>query len=371
MNNSFDQKYRPIQLSDMIGQERIIKAITKQAEQDKFGHAYLFAGHFGAGKTTSARLLATLMTCENKKNQTRPCTTCPSCIAIHNGQSPDVIEIDAASNRGIDDVREIKKDAYVAPHVLRKKIYILDEAHKLSPDAWNALLKVLEEPPSFVAFIFCTTEAKKVPAPIRSRCRSYLFTPIPATAIASRLLQVAKKENFVLEEAAAQDLGRLSSGSLRNGLIMLEDMSIVTEGKVTMQAIHDHFGVPERRLIYNIINLIGNQDVVGVFETVDNLLIAGADVRTIAMEISEAFRLATLISTCGKNSPLVDITTEEKELLQTFVNKVNRTGLVGIAKSFGKIDREIELNINSRWILEAALLSCITNVGTEAGKVKI
>ena len=366
---AYYQKYRPIQLSDLIGQERTIEAITKQAEQDQFSHAYLLAGHFGAGKTTIARILATLLTCE-KRIGASVCGLCDSCKAIHEGQCVDVVELDAATNGGVEDARVLKGDAYYAPQQLKKKVFIIDEAHMLSVAAWNALLKVIEEPPSFVAFIFCTTETAKVPKTILSRCQRYLFTSVVVSALVRRLQQVAKVEKLILSEPAAFDLARMANGSVRDALSMLQSVSLLSGGQVTEKTIRDHFGLPEKQIVYELASIVADRNAAAIIETVSELLLAGVDVRSIVQELSEVFRNAMVVDACGKDSKLIEASESEKEILSQLANKFGRSGLLHVAASLARIDQEIALNINARWTLEAALIRCILYGHNEVAKTK-
>ena len=368
-NKAFFLKYRPIQLKDLVGQERVVKALSKQAEKGQYSHAYLLSGQVGSGKTTIARILASLMTCEHKTDGF-VCATCETCRSIHEGQCVDVIEIDAASNRGIGEARLIKDGAYYAPQSLSRKIYIIDECHALTAFAWDALLKIVEEPPAYIVFIFCTTGAGKVPPAILSRCQRYTFGRVPTDKIVPRLGQVAKRENFAFDEAASLEIARMANGSMRDALSMLEAVSVPSGGQVSVAAVREHFGLPEKQVIYELSEMIANRDAVGLMSLVNDLLLAGVECRAIAVEISDILRNALVFEACGKDSKLLEVNNEEKGILQQLANKLGRTGLIQISRNMGRIDQELALNINARWILEAQLLHCISYVSSEVAKTK-
>lgn len=362
---TFDLKYRPVQIADVIGQEAICASLTQQARANRLHKAYLLAGHLGSGKTTVARIIATLLNCQDRKGDV-VCGKCRACLLIHAGGCPDVMEVDAASNGGVDEARSIKERAYSAPQEFEHKVYIIDEAHMLTTAAWNALLKVVEEPPPFSTFIFATTEQHKVIPTIRSRCRSYLFQGVPGDLIANRLKQVAEKEKVDLDEAAALGLGNLADGSLRDGLKFLEEASVVGKNKVTEQLLRDLFGLPERSVILSMVTSIVSGNAAPLLLAADDLIRHGADVRAVMYGISETFRNILVLET-GADA-LANVSKGEREVLYGLSKKLSRNCLINLAKLLGRIDKEIQLNINPRLVLEAALLHCVNYVTQDVAK---
>ncbi|MCK9433911.1 MAG: DNA polymerase III subunit gamma/tau [Candidatus Cloacimonetes bacterium] len=368
MEKHFTRKYRPIQLTDVIGQEKVVKALTKQAEKNALSQAFLFAGHWGSGKTTMARIVAKILTCEDVKGAVA-CGKCRSCTSIHSGYCPDVAEIDAGSTGGIEKARAIKQDAQTAPQELSRKIYILDEAHKLTEAAWNALLKVVEEPPPYVTFIFCTTDHRKVPNTIVSRCRRYQFKGISKTDITKRLKQVSDREQIKTDPTALSYIAEMSQGAMRDAFELLEDVAIVTDNDVTEAQVREYFGVPENRLLYRIAKKVAEGDASGIMMDVDDLIMANSNVRLVATQLAGVFRNAMIFDVCGPDSKLLDIDDSEKEILSFVAKNLKRQGLVKIGQILGRVERDLEANLEERYALEAALISCILIVNNEANKL--
>ena len=351
-------KNRSIQITDIVGQERIVNFIKKQAENDSFGHAYLFSGQFGSGKTSIARILAALMTCENRKKHL-VCGKCRSCIAIHDGHCVDVYEVDAASKRGIDDARKIRETAYYAPQEFKKKIYVIDECHMLTNEAWNAMLKIIEEPPPYVVFIFCTTDHRKVPLTIMSRCQRFVFTQIANQDIVAHLRKIAKDEKVTIDDASLLNIARVSRGSMRDAIGNLEQLSIALNNNIKTKDTLNYFGVPDDNVIYEMIQCIANNDASGLLGKVDVLIQSGVEIKTILSDISRILRNVFIYQICGADSKLLNIIEQEKDAISKIGEKIDQSSLVKIAGSFGRIEKDINFNINDRWILEAALINCL------------
>ncbi|MBQ3153833.1 MAG: DNA polymerase III subunit gamma/tau, partial [Clostridia bacterium] len=246
MYQALYRKWRPRTFDEISGQEHITKILRMQCEENRVSHAYLFCGTRGTGKTSTAKILAKAINCDNPVNG-NPCNCCYACTSIDSGTATDVLEIDAASNNGVDDIRELRDEVVYPPSVLKKRVYIIDEVHMLSSGAFNALLKTLEEPPEYIAFILATTELNKLPATIISRCIRFDFNRLSEEIIADRLRYVAKEENIPLGEGAAELLSRLADGALRDGLSILEACtSGVGEGHaVTAQSVRDRLGIAD------------------------------------------------------------------------------------------------------------------------------
>lgn len=221
MHQAFYRKYRPRIFDDVCGQEHITSVLKYEASQGRVSHAYLFCGSRGTGKTTCAKILAKAVNCENPKDG-NPCGECPSCRAIDSGSATDVVEMDAASNNGVDSIRELRDEVVYTPSMLKKRVYIIDEVHMLSVSAFNALLKTLEEPPEYVVFILATTELQKLPATIISRCQRFDFRRIAVGDIVGRLMYIAGQENIVLERDAAQRIARMAEGGMRDAVSLFE-----------------------------------------------------------------------------------------------------------------------------------------------------
>ena len=257
---SLYRKYRPARFEDMFGQEHIRTVLKRQCETGKVSHAYLFCGTRGTGKTTSAKILAKAVNCENPQNG-EPCGKCASCISIDNGTATDVIELDAASNNGVDDIRDICEQVVYPPASLKKRVYIIDEVHMLSAGAYNALLKTLEEPPEHVIFILATTELQKIPPTILSRCQRFEFRRIQPEDITACLLSVAGKENINLEKNAAELLAELADGSMRDSLSLLESCVAAGNGDaITVETVSRQLGIAQDGTVAGILKAVAAHD---------------------------------------------------------------------------------------------------------------
>ena len=335
-----------------------MNTIKKQASKNNFSHAYLLCGQFGGGKTSIARIIAKLMTCTDKKEDV-VCGKCKACTSIHEGYCVDVYEIDAASKRGIDDARKIRDTAKYSPQEFAKKVYVIDECHMLTNEAWNALLKTIEEPPSFVTFIFCTTDHRKVPNTIMSRCQRFNFSQISTKDIVNRLQDICKKEKIKLDDEMAVAIAKLSKGSLRDAINYLEQIATVKDNNISGNDVLEYLGVPEEKLSYEIVGYMLSQDAASLLSKVDDVLKAGIEAKTILYEITDVLRNVFICKTCGKESKLLNVLEGEKKILGEFSDKFNVNSLTKIAGALYRIEKDITLNINERWVLEAALINCL------------
>ena len=242
MYQALYRKYRPQTFDDVVGQLAVTQTLKTQLQSGRLSHAYLFTGSRGTGKTSSAKILAKAVNCENPQDG-NPCNCCPSCRAIDSGSCMDVLEIDAASNNGVDNVRDLRDDAVYTPSQVKMRVYIIDEVHMLSISAFNALLKIIEEPPEHLLFILATTELHKVPATILSRCQRFSFRRISQEDIAARLQYVAYQENIELDDSAARVLARLADGGMRDGLSLLDQCASATTGDLTAEKVYACLGI--------------------------------------------------------------------------------------------------------------------------------
>ena len=256
MYQALYRKYRPQTFDDVVGQMAVTQTLKTQLLSGKMSHAYLFTGSRGTGKTSSAKILAKAVNCENPQGG-NPCNCCNACRAIDSGSCMDVLEIDAASNNGVDNVRDLRDDAIYSPSQVRMRVYIIDEVHMLSLSAFNALLKIIEEPPEHLLFILATTELHKVPATILSRCQRFSFRRISQEDIAARLQYVAYQENIDLDHSAAKVLARLADGGMRDGLSLLDQCASATTGELNAEIIATHFNF-SRSYIQNLFSSVMN-----------------------------------------------------------------------------------------------------------------
>ncbi|MCA9408784.1 MAG: DNA polymerase III subunit gamma/tau [Candidatus Omnitrophica bacterium] len=309
------RKHRPQTFADVIGQEHITQLLKKAIENNKIAHAYLFCGPRGIGKTSCARILAMCLNCENGP-KTNPDTKSFICQEIAKGTSFDVLEIDGASNRGIDEIRTLRENAKFAPSYGRFKIYIVDEVHMLTTEAFNALLKTLEEPPEHVKFIFATTDPNKVPATILSRCQRFDFKRISINTIVEHLTEISRRENFEIDQEALFAISKAAQGSFRDALSILDQLSALSDRKIAAEDVFSMLGLVETQLLFNLVDAIGEKNTVKSFEVFDEIVDKGKDVKQLMKDITEHFRHLMIIKVGGKAlGKLVDYPVAIKELL--------------------------------------------------------
>ena len=288
-------KYRPTTFADVISQEHVTRTLRNALDRQRIAQAYLFAGPRGSGKTTTARILARALNCDRGVSG-EPCCECDNCIAIATGRSLDVMEIDAASNRGIDDIKELRETVKYAPAQGRFKVYIVDEVHQLSKDAFNAFLKTLEEPPSGVVFVLATTEPHRILATILSRCQRFDFRPIPLAEIRDRLVWIAERETIRLEEEAAFAIAKKADGSLRDALSLLDQVVAFGGDDVSLEAIHRLIGIPDEERYLELTKLLAAGDAGQTLSFVRQLRSEGYDLEEFYVGLLEHLRNCLLFA---------------------------------------------------------------------------
>lgn len=298
MYQALYRKWRPKTFADVVGQEHITETLQRQVAEGRLSHAYLFTGTRGTGKTTCAKILARAVNCEHPENG-NPCNRCPSCLGIESGRLLDVVELDAASNNGVDSVRALRDEAIYSPAQVKKRVYIVDEVHMLSTPAFNALLKILEEPPEHLMFILATTELHKVPATILSRCQRFAFRRILPQDIVSRLNYIAGQEHIDLKEDGAALLARLSDGALRDALSLL-DQCAAAGGAIDAPAVLDALGLAGNVQTAQLMELILSRDTRGALALLGKLYDGGKDVGAVLGELSTLSRELLISATAGE-----------------------------------------------------------------------
>lgn len=298
MYRAFYRKYRPSTFTDVVGQEHITKTLENAVKSGKTSHAYLFTGSRGTGKTSCAKILSKAVNCLNPIDG-NPCNECEICRGIDNGSILDIIEIDAASNNGVDNIRDLREEANFTPANAKYRVYIIDEVHMLSIGAFNALLKTLEEPPAHVIFILATTEVHKLPSTILSRCQRFDFKRIPPEAIAERLKEVAIKENLTLSDDGAMLIARIADGAMRDALSLLDRCSSV-EGTIDSAAVASSAGLAGREYIFELCDCIIEKDAAKALEIVNRLYNDSCDMERLVIELTSHFR-NLMVSKAVKN----------------------------------------------------------------------
>jgi len=309
------RRYRPQTPAEVYGQDHVMRALTGAIREGRLHHAFLFCGPRGTGKTSTARILAKMVNCENGPTA-EPCGTCSQCVAIREGQHLDVVEIDAASHGGVDDARELRERAPTAPAMGREKVYIIDEAQRLSREAFDALLKVFEEPPEGVRFVLATTEPHKMPATIVGRCQRFDFRRHTVELLSEHLQKVAAAEGVKLLPSAAHSIARRAEGSARDALSLLDQASLMGGTEVDDEVIGVLLGVPRAEVQHEIADAVAVGDVRATFEIVNRLVQDGQDLRNVTSETLAHFRNLMLVKTAPGQEDLLDVSADAYEHLR-------------------------------------------------------
>lgn len=311
------RRYRSGTFDEVVGQNHVAQTLKRAIESGRIAHAFMFCGTRGTGKTSMARILARALNCETSKAPTTtPCGECRSCQAIARGEDIDVIEIDAASNRGIDEVRRIIENSRLAPARSRYKVYIIDEVHAMSKDAFNALLKVLEEPASHVKFILATTEPEKVLPTILSRCQRYDFHNIPTREIAAHLKTICEREGVAADEDALILIAKAGAGSMRDSLSVLDRLLSAGEKTLTIEMIEQMLGMPRSQLIFDLVQHIGEGDTKAALSLSNQIVFQGLSMDSLLASLIDHLRNLLVVRTCGVKSDLVEVFGVSQEELE-------------------------------------------------------
>jgi DNA polymerase-3 subunit gamma/tau len=338
MSQALYLKYRPAHFDDMVGQEHVIQTLRNAIASGRLGHAYLFSGTRGSGKTTTARLLAKAFNCTEPNPMQRPCNRCANCVAVNEGRFLDLIEIDAASNTGVDDVRELRDKIQFAPNEGRYKVYIIDEVHMMSNAAFNALLKTLEEPPAHAIFILATTEEYKLPATVLSRCQRHTFRRIPLARILERLQAICQREGVQVEPAALQIVAHHATGSLRDALSLLDQLILSPETIVTAERAQQVLGITQHQGIQDLTNALAQQDLTAGLQIINQTVDEGADPRQFARQMTDHLRNLLLVR--AGSGQVVETTSEQKAVLEAQAKQISPAQLLHALNTFDEAARE-------------------------------
>lgn len=347
--------WRPQRFMEVVGQEKTVTALRNAVRESRLSHAYLFSGPRGTGKTSIAKIIAKAVNCTNLE-QGEPCNQCSSCNDINNGNFMDVIEIDAASNRGIDEIRDLREKVRVLPAQGKHKVYIIDEVHMLTTEAFNALLKTLEEPPESVIFILATTELQKIPATIRSRCQSYNFRRLGTTEIISRLEEVAQSDGIKLDQDALSIIARRANGGLRDALSTLDQVYSYKGREVSKEDVLEVLGLVDDVFLARLVDAAINRDTGAVIDMLGRALSQGKEAQQLAREASLYLRDLLLYLVIGEQAEWSVISEESRPWLVQQKTKTNKTQILKALKILTDTSDKLRFSEGQKFMLELAFL---------------
>ena len=350
------RKFRPQEFEDVKGQDHIVTTLKNQIKADRIGHAYLFCGTRGTGKTTVAKIFAKAVNCEHPVDGS-PCGECAICKAIAEGSSMNVIEIDAASNNGVDNIRQIREEVTYRPTEGRFKVYIIDEVHMLSAGAFNALLKTLEEPPSYVIFILATTEAHKIPITILSRCQRYDFHRISIDTIASRLMDLMIEEKVDVEERAIRYVAKAGDGSMRDALSLLDQCIAFHLGEtLTYENVLEVLGAVDTEIFSRLLRQIINKDITGAIGTLDTLVDEGREMGQMVNDFTWYLRNLLLMQSSDDMEEVLDMSKEKIAALKEEAQLVKPEVLMRYIRIFSELGNQVKYATQKRILIEIAII---------------
>ena len=350
------RKFRPDEFEDVKGQDAIVRTLKNQINADRIGHAYLFCGTRGTGKTTVAKIFAKAVNCEHPVDGS-PCGECAMCKSIAAGTSMNVIEIDAASNNGVDNIREIREEVTYRPTEGKYKVYIIDEVHMLSIGAFNALLKTLEEPPEYVIFILATTEAHKIPITILSRCQRYDFKRISIETIAARLRELIDKEGWDVEDKAVRYIAKMADGSMRDSLSLLDQCAAFYMNEtLTYDHVLEVLGAVDTEVFSRLLRQLLAMDVHQVIETVDELVMQGRELTQLAADFTWYLRNLLLVKSSDNMEDVLDVSSENLALLKEEAQMIDSDTLIRYIRIFSDLTNQLKYATQKRVLLEVTLI---------------
>lgn len=358
MYQALYRKWRPKTFDEVIGQEHITETLKNQVRTGHLSHAYIFIGTRGTGKTTCARILAKAVNCENPIDG-NPCNRCRYCRGIDDGSILDIVELDAASNTGVDNVRDLKEEAIFSPAAAKKRVYIIDEVHMLSMQAFNALLKIIEEPPEHLMFILATTELQKVPATILSRCQRHSFRRIPTERLAAYLQEIAARESLQLEPEAAVQIGRLAEGGVRDALSILDQCS--AGGRITVNTVFETMGLSGNRNLVELLQVILRHDSASALRLFQQIWLDGKEPATFLGELNGLLRDVMIVKAAGAGAEELISGNYERDDLNSFARSMTAEEILYCADTMQSALSRIRTVRNPRIVAELCIVSLCDN----------
>ncbi|QGJ72098.1 DNA polymerase III, subunit gamma and tau [Planctomycetales bacterium 10988] len=349
------RRYRPQSFADLVGQQSVIQALSNAIRSHRVAHAYLFTGARGVGKTSTARVLAKALNCE-QGTSTEPCNQCETCKSISIGQDVDVIEIDGASNRGIDEIRTLRQNANVRPSRSRYKIYIIDEVHMLTREAFNALLKTLEEPPEHVKFFFCTTEPEKIPITILSRCQRFDFAGIRTTRIAERLAQIAASENATVEPEAMQALARRAAGSMRDAQSLLDQLLAFGGETITASDVHQMLGTASDERIGSMVDCFVSNNPQKILAEIEASVEEGVDLGQLVDQLLGYLRDAMVAASGGSTESFLFSSPDQFQRVQEQAKELGLDSILNMMQLLSETKTKLRFTTQTRVLVELSLV---------------
>src|SRR5271165_1335197 len=354
------RKYRPQKFSDVIGQEHVTRTLKNAIAQERIAHGYIFSGHRGIGKTTVARILAMALNCRSSdKPVAEPCGICDSCTEIRNGNSVDVIEIDAATNRGIDEIRELREAARYRPARDRYKVYILDEAHQITDAAFNALLKTLEEPPGHIVFMMATTQPEDIPQTIRSRCQNFSFHAVRFDDIVAQLRSIASQENIEADNNALAMLAEAGDGSMRDALSIMDQAIASCGTTLSTEIVRGLVGSVPSEVLEDVMDAVARNSSEDVLRLVDRLLVEGQSAQHFARQMLRFLRNAMVAKVAGSDSSVLQISSDERARVARVAERFTEEDLARFMQIMLRTHSELGYKQEQRFHLELGLLKLV------------
>ena len=350
------RKFRPAEFSEVKGQDVVVKTLQNQIKSDRIGHAYLFTGTRGTGKTTIAKIMAKAVNCENLVDG-NPCNECETCKSINAGASINVRELDAASNNGVDSIRQIIEEIEYPPTEGRFKVYIIDEVHMLSTGAFNALLKTLEEPPSYVIFILATTEVGKIPVTILSRCQRYDFKRISIDTIADRLRELCEREQIVADDKAIMYIAKAADGSMRDALSLLDRCNaFYLDEELSFDNVLKCLGAVDTEVFSRLLRYILSRDVNGAINTLDEVITGGKEIRQFVADFMGYLRNIMLLKSSSDMADVIEVSSENLKLIQEEAKIITEDEVIRYIRILSELDNQIRYASNKRVLVEIAII---------------